>query len=203
MAASIEALIPEFASTPTPPSPPPLLKIPSPPLHVLSLLLPLPSPPTHISPTYADAPLGYKAGMIRSRAASPPLVPSPPLLLPSTAHRDDITEADMPLRKRARFSAPAFGFEVGRDRVMTAIGEVNERVTNLAATQRQDAYALYVRSWSHSKDRSTALEASIRTLEAHVRTLQTQHDRMEWQRQQVGDMLTSAFGRIHALEARD
>nr|GFA82741.1 hypothetical protein [Tanacetum cinerariifolium] len=31
-----------------------------------------PSPPTHTSLTYADAPLDYKAAMIRSRAASPP-----------------------------------------------------------------------------------------------------------------------------------
>ncbi|GKF51668.1 hypothetical protein Tco_0148135, partial [Tanacetum coccineum] len=38
--------------------------------------------------------------------------------------------------------------------------------------------------------RNTALEASIRTLEAQVRILQTQHERMEWQRQQVGDMVT-------------
>nr|GEV54575.1 hypothetical protein [Tanacetum cinerariifolium] len=38
-----------------------------------------PSPPTHIIPTYADAPLGYRATMIRSRAASPPFAPSPRL----------------------------------------------------------------------------------------------------------------------------
>ncbi|GJY25558.1 hypothetical protein Tco_0400284 [Tanacetum coccineum] len=38
-----------------------------------------PSPPTHTSPTYAEAPLGYRAAMIRSRAASPPPVPSPRL----------------------------------------------------------------------------------------------------------------------------
>ncbi|GKB46464.1 hypothetical protein Tco_0897217 [Tanacetum coccineum] len=129
MAASIEALIAEFASAPTPPSPPPsplspwsstLLKIPSPPLPVLSLLLPLPSPPTHTSPTYADASLGYRAAMIRLRATSPPPVPSPPLLLPSTAHRDDILEVDMPLRKRARFSAPAFGFKVGESSAAAA-----------------------------------------------------------------------------------
>nr|GFB97116.1 hypothetical protein [Tanacetum cinerariifolium] len=37
------------------------------------------SPPTHTSPTYAEAPLGYRAAMIRSRAASLPLVPSPRL----------------------------------------------------------------------------------------------------------------------------
>ncbi|GJW71683.1 hypothetical protein Tco_0128600 [Tanacetum coccineum] len=80
--------------------------------------------------------------------------------------------------------------------------EVNKRVTDLAATQRQDAHELQVsllmrerryfrsmassyereavharQAWSHSEDRSTALKAS--------------------------DMVTSAFGRIHALEARD
>ncbi|GKA05981.1 putative reverse transcriptase domain-containing protein [Tanacetum coccineum] len=72
MAASTEALIAEFAFAPTPPSQPPSLlspwssllpHIPSPPLHVLSPPLPLPSPPTHTSPTYADAPLGYRAAM--------------------------------------------------------------------------------------------------------------------------------------------
>ncbi|GKF89432.1 hypothetical protein Tco_0263395 [Tanacetum coccineum] len=34
-------------------------------------------------------------------------------------------------------------------------------------------------AWYRSEDRSTALEASIRTLKAQVRTLQTQHDKME------------------------
>ncbi|GJZ94251.1 putative reverse transcriptase domain-containing protein [Tanacetum coccineum] len=182
---STKALIAEFASAPTPPSPlspwsSPLPQIPSPPLPVLSPPLPLPSPPTHTSLTYADAPLGYKAAMIRSRAASPPPVPSPPLLLPSTTHRDDIPEADMPLQKRARFSTPASGFKVGESsiaaaarqarhaltssvdygfidtvdasirasesRAMTAVREVNERVTDLAITQRQEAQELYVAS---------------------------------------------------------
>ncbi|GKD80982.1 hypothetical protein Tco_1347821 [Tanacetum coccineum] len=105
MTTSTKALIAEFASVPTPPSPPPspLLswsspfpQIPSLPLPVLSPPLPLSSPPTHTSPTYAEAPLGYKADMIYMRAASPPPVPLPPLLLPSAALRDDIPEADMP-----------------------------------------------------------------------------------------------------------
>nr|GEV92353.1 hypothetical protein [Tanacetum cinerariifolium] len=58
--------------------------IPSPPLPVTSL----PSP-TVDSPTYAEAPLGYKAARIRMRAALPPL------LLPSTFHRTIILEAEM------------------------------------------------------------------------------------------------------------
>ncbi|GJZ32322.1 hypothetical protein Tco_0577758 [Tanacetum coccineum] len=100
------------------------------------------------------------------------------MLLPSTTHRDDLLEADMPLQKRAHFIALTSRFEVGESsspaaarqagqtlahrvdygfvdtvdtsirasesRAMTAIGEVNERVTDLAATQRQDAQELYV-----------------------------------------------------------
>ncbi|GKF72570.1 hypothetical protein Tco_0208684, partial [Tanacetum coccineum] len=75
------------------------------------------------------------------RAASPPThqpseISSPLLLLPSTTHRDDIPEADMPLRKRACFTAPTSRYKVGESssavaasirasesRAMTAIGE--------------------------------------------------------------------------------
>ncbi|GKG32841.1 hypothetical protein Tco_0430351, partial [Tanacetum coccineum] len=119
MSDTTEALIVEYASPPTPPSPPPSLFTPlsSPLPHIPSPPLPLPSPPS-TSPTYAEEPLGYKALRIQLRATSPSThhpseIPSPPLLLPSTSHRDDTPEADMPLRKRARFTASASGFEVG------------------------------------------------------------------------------------------
>ncbi|GKE77257.1 hypothetical protein Tco_1543377 [Tanacetum coccineum] len=92
MAASTKALIAEFASAPTPSSPPP-------------------SPLSHYA-TYADAPLGFKAAMIWSRAASPPPVPSPPLLLPSTDQRSDFPEVDMPSQKRLCLTAPDSRFEV-------------------------------------------------------------------------------------------
>ncbi|GKD51653.1 hypothetical protein Tco_1280629, partial [Tanacetum coccineum] len=98
---SMEARIVEYADAPTPPSPPPSLlspwssllpHIPLPPLPVSSPPLPLPSPP-----------LGYRAARIQMRAASPPL------LLPSTSHRTDTPEAEMPPRKRACFTTPAPG----------------------------------------------------------------------------------------------
>nr|GEU92444.1 hypothetical protein [Tanacetum cinerariifolium] len=72
MSASMEACIARHAA------------LPSPPLLVPSLPLPLPSSLT-TSPTDTGAPLGYRAGGIRMRA-----------LLPSTSHRIDIPEADMP-----------------------------------------------------------------------------------------------------------
>ncbi|GKF69710.1 hypothetical protein Tco_0202767, partial [Tanacetum coccineum] len=52
-------------------------------------------------------PLGYRTAGIRIRAASPPL------LLPSTSYRTDILEAEMPPRKRACFTTPAPGLEIG------------------------------------------------------------------------------------------
>ncbi|GJR03443.1 hypothetical protein Tco_0526427 [Tanacetum coccineum] len=184
-------VIDHFASAPTPTSPP------SSPLLPLSSLLPrIPSPPLHTSPTYAKGPLGYIAAMIQLRAASPstyhPLhVPSPPLLLPSTAHRTDIPEAEMPPRKRVYFIAPTrrvdYGFidtmdasiQASGSRVMTVVEEVIERLRSPLLTRERRYFCsmassyerevVYARqAWSRSEDRSTALEASIRTLEAHV-----------------------------------
>ncbi|GJT14946.1 hypothetical protein Tco_0873652 [Tanacetum coccineum] len=187
MTASAEALIAEYTFAPTPPLLPPsplspwsslLLHISSPPLPVLSPPLPLPSLPTQTSPTYDQALLGYRVAMIRSRAALPPPVPSLHLLLPFTAHRDDIPETVMPIRKRARCTTLDSRFKVGESsaaaatrqarralnsnvdyrfidtvdasihasesRMMTAVGEVNDRVTDLAATQTGDNLACWL-----------------------------------------------------------
>ncbi|GJR09564.1 putative reverse transcriptase domain-containing protein [Tanacetum coccineum] len=127
----------------------------------------LPSSPIHTSPTYADAPLGYKATMIRSRATSPPRVPS------SILHRArifDVPEADVPHRKRLCLTAPAPRFEVGEssvavsarqpgldvnhateysfvdtdieERVPTTLEELSQRVTDLATTLARDTHEM-------------------------------------------------------------
>nr|GEW00719.1 hypothetical protein [Tanacetum cinerariifolium] len=194
---------------------------------------PTPSPPTQSSPTYVEAPLGYRTTMIRSRAASPLPVPSPPLLLPSIAYIDDILEADIPLKKKAHFFAVAFGFQAGESLAAADARQAGHALTSSVDYRFIDTCMLvfvplrfslltkerrYFRSmassykceaviarraWSRLEDRSMTLEASIKTLEAQVRTLQTQHDKMEWQRQQPGDMVTSDFRFIHALKARE
>ncbi|GKE76729.1 hypothetical protein Tco_1542849 [Tanacetum coccineum] len=102
--------------------------IPSPPL-------PLPSPHT-TSPTYAKAPLGYKAVGIRLRDASPSThhlleIPSPPLLLPSTTHRDDLLKANMPLRKRTHFTTPTGRFEVGESSSAAAARQVGHTLAHI------------------------------------------------------------------------
>ncbi|GJT54991.1 hypothetical protein Tco_0990045, partial [Tanacetum coccineum] len=148
MSPSMEARIAEYVVAPTPPSPPPsplspwlspLPQIPSPPLHVSSPPLPLP-PPTIDSPTYAEAPLGYRAAGIRLRVSSPsthnplhplpphlpppvptslplPLSPLPPLLASLSIpllvdRREDILEAELPPRKRLCPTAPTSRYEV-------------------------------------------------------------------------------------------
>ncbi|GJT45592.1 hypothetical protein Tco_0954307 [Tanacetum coccineum] len=124
-------------------------EIPSPPVHVPSPLLPLPSPPT--SPTYDQAPLGYKAAMIQSRVALPPL------LLPPTTHRDDILEASSTVIAarqvgQALTSSVDYGFidtvdssiRAFKSRTMTVVVEDSERVLDLAITHRQEAHELQV-----------------------------------------------------------
>ncbi|GKF05567.1 hypothetical protein Tco_0036235, partial [Tanacetum coccineum] len=176
--------------------PPMSASIPS--LPISSPPLPLPSPLT-TSPIDAGAPLGYRAAGIRMRAASPPL------LLPSTSHRIDIPEAEMSPRKRACFTTPAPGFEVGessaagaarqpgptmeadlrRDRVIetgygitdtwdeiveamlevapTTLEGVNQRVTELATTIRQETEEFQVR-FEDAQDDRAYLRAQVNTL---------------------------------------
>nr|GEV95830.1 hypothetical protein [Tanacetum cinerariifolium] len=131
--------IAEYAAAPTPPSPLSPLSSPLPQIH--SPPLPITSPPTTI-PTYAEVPLGYRAAKIRLRAASPSThhpsgIPSLPLLLPSTLHRDDTLEADIPLQKRARFNTPVFGFEVGESSATTLARQPVLDVATVDATLRR------------------------------------------------------------------
>nr|GEV82949.1 putative reverse transcriptase domain-containing protein [Tanacetum cinerariifolium] len=170
MAASMEARIAEYASAPTPllpllspltPLSYPIPHIPSPSLHV-------PSPPT-TSPTYIEAPLCYKDVGIWLRDASPSTqhpsdIPSPPLLLPSTTHRDNIPEANMPLRKRARFTALAFRFKFKES---SATAAARQHGLDIATVQAIDCNkAVYTEL--------LACQAEVRALHEQIRVLQRQ-----------------------------
>ncbi|GJS50353.1 hypothetical protein Tco_0600474 [Tanacetum coccineum] len=111
------------------------------------------------NPTYAEAPLGYREARIRIRAASPPL------LLPSTSHRTDIPEAEMLLWKRACFTTPAFGFELRPclEYAPTTLEGVNQRVTKLATTVKQDTNEFYVR-FEDAQDDRAFLKARVNAL---------------------------------------
>nr|GEY09810.1 hypothetical protein [Tanacetum cinerariifolium] len=52
-----------------------------------------------------------------------------PLLLPSTSCREGIPKVDMPLRKKARFTTPTGGYEVGESSVVAAARQIRPALT--------------------------------------------------------------------------
>ncbi|GJW07887.1 hypothetical protein Tco_1570310 [Tanacetum coccineum] len=239
---SAEARIGEYAAAPISPSPPPS-PLSSPLLHIPST--PLPSPPL-LLPSTAH----------RTNFSEAEMPPQKRVCFTAPTRRFEVGESLTAAAARKTGHTLASRVDYGfidtldasirafEGRVMTAVEEVNKRVIDLAATQRQDVHELYVRhgdaqddrdalraqislltrerryfrsmassykrdsvyarqTWAYSEDSIQDVEARIRTLEAHVGILQTQYERMEWQRHEVGDMVTRAYGRIHALEARD
>ncbi|GKB86065.1 hypothetical protein Tco_0958337 [Tanacetum coccineum] len=102
-----------------------------------------PSPPTHTCLTYVEAPLGYRAAIIWSRAASPPRaliavvaaalpssLPPPSPLTPLSSPLEDILEADVPPQKRLCLTALAPRFEVGESSAATAARQPGLDVTH-------------------------------------------------------------------------
>ncbi|GJT52019.1 putative reverse transcriptase domain-containing protein [Tanacetum coccineum] len=87
--------------------------------------------PTHTSPTYVEAPLGYRVAMIRSSVAPPlpSLAPSPPLLLPATYRKEDVPKADVPPWKRLCLTTPSPRFEVGKSSAAVAARQPGLDVT--------------------------------------------------------------------------
>nr|GEV73596.1 putative reverse transcriptase domain-containing protein [Tanacetum cinerariifolium] len=196
MSASMKACIARHAALPSPPLP-----IPSPPL-------PLPSPLT-TSPTDTGAPLCYRAAEIRMRA-----------LLPSTSHRTDIPEADMPPRKRTCLTTPTLGFEAGFgitntwDEIVDTLIEIapttlegfNKRVTKLDTTVRQRTDEFEIR-FEEAQDDRALLRARVNTLFRDrpdlVAQICSKIERQCMLTSSLQTQLTTALGRIEILKARD
>nr|GEV00322.1 putative reverse transcriptase domain-containing protein [Tanacetum cinerariifolium] len=155
---SIDALIEECRTAPTPPSPSP------------SPLSPLSSPL--------------------------PRIPSPPLLLPSPTHRDIIPEADMSLRKRAKFAAPR-GTESG---FMTSLEEVKESVTDIDTRYRHDSKEFYVRHQDLQDDR-VVRRACVSTLKKERRYHRTTDIVAEQEATYARQAWTHAMECIYGLQA--
>nr|GEY43306.1 hypothetical protein [Tanacetum cinerariifolium] len=60
-----------------------------------------------------------------------------PLLIPSTSGSESIPEADIPLRKRARFTTPTGGYEIGESSVAAAARQIRPTLT-IAESRRAD-----------------------------------------------------------------
>ncbi|GJZ18087.1 hypothetical protein Tco_0554210 [Tanacetum coccineum] len=80
-----------------------------------------------------------------------PLIPSPPLLLPSPTCMDIIPEADMPIRKRVRFTAPSYRFEIGE-----SSAPATARQTGPALTRSVDYGFIYTLDVIESKSKLQA-----------------------------------------------
>nr|GFA81929.1 hypothetical protein [Tanacetum cinerariifolium] len=94
-----------------------------------------------------------------------------PLLLPSTSCREGIPEANMPLQKRARFTTPTGGYEVGESFVVAAAARqirpaltvddsrrVEDRLIGRLKRERRYFFTLsttYTQEVAHSRDYCT------------------------------------------------
>ncbi|GKE83208.1 hypothetical protein Tco_1553208, partial [Tanacetum coccineum] len=207
-----------------------LLALPTLPPSPLTLLSsPLPQiPPPRTSPTYAQAPQGCRAAMMR---AAPSPTPSPPLLLPSTAHKADIPEADIPPRKRLLLTAPTFRFEVWESsaaaarqsgstvarrvdysfvdtvdgsiraserRNMDAIEVVNLRVSYQADVRKRESKEFYTRHQDAQGDHA-ALRDEVDTLRRYLSFMYTTH---EQERVEAHQALDRSKAHNRALKAR-
>nr|GEU95262.1 hypothetical protein [Tanacetum cinerariifolium] len=110
-----------------------------------------------------------------------------------------VTELDTTVRQRTdefeiRFEEAQDDRALLRARVNTLF---RDRPDHRLPAMLLDIEAMYAReAWAGSKDRSAAIAAHVRTLEAHVAALIAQTSSLQTQ-------LTTALGRIEILEARD
>nr|GEX13552.1 hypothetical protein [Tanacetum cinerariifolium] len=200
LSVSTEALI---ASAPTPPLPPPspLTLLSSPLLQIPSLPLPLPSPPLLLPFTTH-----------RTNIPEAEMLPQKRVCFTTPTHRFKVRKSSTAAAARQIGHTLAcrvdYGFidtldasiRASKGRVMIAVEEVNKRVTDLVTTQRQDTHELYV-CHGDAQDDSDVLRAQISLLTRERRYFCSMS--LSYEREEAGDMVTRAYGCIHALEARD
>ncbi|GJX40174.1 putative reverse transcriptase domain-containing protein [Tanacetum coccineum] len=160
-----------------------------------------------------------EASTIWLRAASPLPLPAPssPFLPPTTSHKEDVPEADVPPWNSLCLTYPTFMFEIGEssaavatrqlvssvarradygfvDTVDASIRAAEERaiatvrVVNLRVSYQADVCLLTrERESSETRQALARSEAHNRALEARIDTMETQLYRLEWQRQDADD----------------
>nr|GFA53521.1 hypothetical protein [Tanacetum cinerariifolium] len=132
---------------------------------------------------------------------TPPLLPIPlptssfllPLLLPSTSCREGIPEADMPLQKRARFTTPTGGYQVGESSVAAVrqfrpaltvddSRRAEDRLIGRLRRERQYFRTLsttYAHEVAHSCDYCTQIMDYCQSRKVHTSTLVTQIEALQ------------------------
>ncbi|GKE74005.1 hypothetical protein Tco_1536046 [Tanacetum coccineum] len=166
MAASTEALIVEYASAPTPPLPPPSLLTPlsSPLPQIPSPSLPITSPPLLLLSANRKSDIPEADMPFRKR-----------LCLTAPAPRFEVGESSAAAAARQTRLDFTYGSEYtfidtldasiwdAEERSPTTLEEVDERLTNLATTLRQETDEIYVQHEDAQNDRDF-LRAQINML---------------------------------------
>ncbi|GJZ66305.1 hypothetical protein Tco_0623001 [Tanacetum coccineum] len=173
-----------------------------------------PPPPAYRTtsriPTYADAPLGYRAAEIQLRATSPLPLPAPSSLLPlpTTRHKEDVPESDVPPRKRVCLTAPTPRFEVKESFADVArqpgsivahridYSFVDTMDASIQASERRTMAAIEMVNLR--RDRA-ALCDEVDTLRRYLSSLYTTH---EQERVEACQALDRSEAHNRALEAR-
>nr|GFB96874.1 hypothetical protein [Tanacetum cinerariifolium] len=166
-----ESEVKRSLTIPTPPlSPVSPTSYPLPPfLMTLPIFNPLPPPPPPIILPHT------RAYMVLMRSAAPstfilaPLSRTPPI---GTPPLDGIPKEDMPLQKRARFTTPTSGYEVG------------ESFAAAARLRRERRYfctlsTTYAQEVTHSRDYCTQIMDYCQSREVHTSTLVTQIEALQ------------------------
>ncbi|GKA58524.1 putative reverse transcriptase domain-containing protein, partial [Tanacetum coccineum] len=118
-----------------------------------------------------------------------PRIPSPSLLLPPPTHRDIILEADIPPRKRARFTATSHRFQIGKSLAAAA-----------ARQPEHDSEEFHVRHQDAQDDRAV-LRARVSSLERKIRYHDTMAIAIEHEATYARQAWTRAMDCIRGLQA--
>nr|GEY74079.1 hypothetical protein [Tanacetum cinerariifolium] len=131
-----------------------------------------------------------------------------PLSIPSTSGSESIPKADIPLRKRARFTTPTSRYEIGKSSVAAAAARQIRHTLTIADKRRADDKLIgrlrrerryfrtlattYAQEVAHSRDYCTQIMYYCQSREVHTRTLVTQiealrRDVSTLQRQHIDD----------------
>nr|GFA02134.1 hypothetical protein [Tanacetum cinerariifolium] len=117
-----------------------------------------------------------------------------PLSLPSTFGSESIPETDIPLRKRARFTTPTGGYEIGESSIAAAARKNRPALTIadshraedrlIARLRRKRRYfrtlsTTYTKEVAHSRDYCTQIMDYCQSREVHTSTLVSQIEALE------------------------
>nr|GFD33790.1 hypothetical protein [Tanacetum cinerariifolium] len=117
-----------------------------------------------------------------------------PSSLPSTSGSKSIPEADIPLRKRSRFTTPSGGYEVGESSVTIATRQIRPALTMvdrrivddrlIGRLRRERRYFCTLSTTYEQESRevhTSTLVTQMKALQRDVSTLQRQHiEHAQW-----------------------